>query len=176
MESQAQELRDKIKQTALKGERLYSVLCKVTEVDKANLTCDVKTADELYIFSDIKLNAVYAFESGLNVIPKNGSFVVVTFIDKNIGYVSMFSEVEEIDMKIDDLELNASKDGLEIKKGSLEVTIKEKIKIQNLKKDLDDLVTAIKAITVPTGVGPSGTPVNAVQFDAFKTNYSQYLE
>ncbi len=31
---------------------------------------------------------------------------------------------------------------------------------------LSDLLTAIKALTVPTAVGPSGTPLNAVQFEA----------
>jgi phage gp45-like len=29
----------------------------------------------------------------------------------------------------------------------------------------DSLIAAIKALTVPTAMGPSGTPINAVQFD-----------
>lgn len=39
---------------------------------------------------------------------------------------------------------------------------------------LGDLIDAINAITVPTGVGPSGVPVNAAQFSAIKARLVEF--
>ncbi len=44
-----------------------------------------------------------------------------------------------------------------------------------LKSILDDLVTAVLAITVPTAMGPSGTPNNAVQFQQVKARFQSFL-
>ena len=44
-----------------------------------------------------------------------------------------------------------------------------------LKTKLEELIDAIKAITVPTPAGPSGTPNNFVDFDAIKTDLSCIL-
>lgn len=44
-----------------------------------------------------------------------------------------------------------------------------------LKTKLEELIDAIKAITVPTPAGPSGTPNNAVQFDTIKGDLSCIL-
>jgi len=40
---------------------------------------------------------------------------------------------------------------------------------------LGELIDAINSISVPTGVGPSGPPVNAAQFAAIKTKLGQML-
>jgi hypothetical protein len=44
-----------------------------------------------------------------------------------------------------------------------------------LKDILSDLIDAIGALTVPTGVGPSGLPINKTQFDAIKTRLDNIL-
>jgi len=44
-----------------------------------------------------------------------------------------------------------------------------------LKGLLEDLIAAIKAMTVPTPAGPSGTAINAPQFDAVKNQLSTML-
>ena len=44
-----------------------------------------------------------------------------------------------------------------------------------LKSTLEDLISAIKTITVPTAMGPSGTPINFAQFDAINTTLSSIL-
>jgi len=44
-----------------------------------------------------------------------------------------------------------------------------------LKGLLEELIDAINAMTVPTGVGPSGTPINAVSFTAVKTKLNTAL-
>lgn len=45
-----------------------------------------------------------------------------------------------------------------------------------LKKTLDDLLTAIQKLTVTTGVGPSGPPVNIADFQKVQQDLSNYLE
>lgn len=44
-----------------------------------------------------------------------------------------------------------------------------------LKGLLDELVEAILKLTVPTGVGPSGTPINSAEFNAVKAKFEQFL-
>lgn len=45
----------------------------------------------------------------------------------------------------------------------------------NLKGLLEELIDAIKAMTVPTPVGPSGTAINFAQFDAVKNRLREML-
>ena len=45
-----------------------------------------------------------------------------------------------------------------------------------LKKTLDDLITAIRELTVTTGVGPSGPPVNMADFVKIQQDLNNYLE
>ena len=40
---------------------------------------------------------------------------------------------------------------------------------------IEELLSAIKALTVPTGTGPSGTPINFAQFDAVKNKLKNIL-
>lgn len=44
-----------------------------------------------------------------------------------------------------------------------------------LKGLLDELIDAINALTVPTGMGPSGTPINAAQFQGIKARWRNFL-
>jgi len=59
---------------------------------------------------------------------------------------------------------------------SLGVSSPEPVPGGNTLKDLlGQLIDAIKAITVPTAVGPSGVPINAAAFDAVKNQLSTML-
>lgn len=44
-----------------------------------------------------------------------------------------------------------------------------------LKGLLDELIDALAAMTVPTGTGPSGTPINIAQFQSIKARWQQFL-
>ena len=44
-----------------------------------------------------------------------------------------------------------------------------------LKALIEDLITAIKAITVPTGTGPSGPPINSAQFESVSLKLKNML-
>jgi hypothetical protein len=62
---------------------------------------------------------------------------------------------------------------IHIKAGS--IAIEKTVLGETLKAKLEALIDAINAITVPTGVGPSGTPINAASFTTIKGQLSQIL-
>mgnify|MGYP000569035403 CR=1 FL=1 len=73
-----------------------SFLATVKSVDKENRLCDVQPLEGAELF-DVKICAVQLKQTnGFWLIPKKNSQVVVTMIGANAGFVSMFSEVEEI--------------------------------------------------------------------------------
>lgn len=75
--------------------------------------------------------------------------------------------------------INISADGefyVDAKKHYIGAKAEEPIMFgKKTKSWLKELLTAIKAITVPTGTGPSGTPVNMAQFDTLAQKLDQLL-
>lgn len=59
----------------------------------------------------------------------------------------------------------------EIRLGSVGSVDKTAVRAEDLIDLLGDIIDQIKLITVPTGVGPSGTPVNFAAFDALKQKF-----
>lgn len=90
-------LKKTIKELAGNGNsEVESFLAKVTEVDKEKRLCDVEPLEGAELF-DVKICAVQLKQTnGFWIVPKVGSQVVVTMLGQNAGFVSMFSEVEEI--------------------------------------------------------------------------------
>jgi hypothetical protein len=60
--------------------------------------------------------------------------------------------------------IDLTKDGIKIHKGG-----------DSLKKSIDDLYAEIKLITVPTPLGPSGTPINQAKFDQLLQSVNKFL-
>lgn len=140
-------------------------LAKVKNVN--GQTCTI-TIGELEI-SDVRLRSVVNNDTtGMLLTPKEGSFVMVTDLSngkKSDWAVVMYSELEKIETKIGQMEISLSGEKISVKKGSI-----------NLFDLLDGLLTQILALTVPTGTGPSGTPVNASEFTQIKTKLGQIME
>lgn len=65
----------------------------------------------------------------------------------------------------DQATVKISTGGLTFKKGS-----------SGIKKTLTELITALEQLTVTTGVGPSGFPINIAQFTKIKQELNTYLE
>ena len=117
------------------------------------------------------------------IIPAVGSTVLVGRIGgSNELYIAMFSQIDKvlltigddfvleigsqgIGIKADTTTIQASTGGLTFSRGS-----------SSLKKTLTDLCDALGALTVPTGTGPSGVPINKAQFDLIKQGLNDYLE
>lgn len=155
----------------------------VKSVDPDKRTCVVVDGEEME-YDDVLLYAV-ANEGlkGWVLIPKADSTVLVGRIGgSNELYVAMFSEVDAalltvgdtveaaiddkgLTLKADTTTLNATDKGLTLARGSA-----------GLKKTISDLCDALAKLTVTTGVGPSGIPINAADFIQIKKELDNYLE
>lgn len=119
--------------------------------------------------SDVRLRAVVNDKDDkLLITPAIGSHVLVADLSngnfRDLAVLT-YSEPEKIETKIGQMEVTLSGEKISIKKGSI-----------NLFDLLDGLITQILALTVPTGTGPSGTPVNASEFTQIKTKLGQIME
>jgi len=78
-----------------------SMLCTVVSIDD-DVTCTVKSVKSDIEYENIKLNANINEDKGIYLFPKKDSYVIVTFTDRVNGFVSMFSDIERVALKIDD--------------------------------------------------------------------------
>lgn len=143
----AESLRELIQRIAREGlpEELYSVAGTVGNVNTTDKTCDVTPAKGDAEIKGVRFMSVLGGDNGFVQVPADGSQVIVTFLNKYTGFISQYGEIQ----------------------GYIMETANE-----SLKTILQDILTAINQITVTTPQGPSGTPVNAVDF----TNISQRIE
>lgn len=171
----------------------------VTQVDEEEFTCQIRRDDAVDYF-DVRLRALINPDlQGIALIPKLQSVVLVCRIgNSNELFVCQYTEIDKIVFTGGDASLTFDQDKLELSKGeklsilldadSLTIradkaTIRATAKgltfakgSSGLKKTLDDLLKAIGKLTVTTGVGPSGPPINISDFMQIQTDLSNYLE
>jgi hypothetical protein len=161
-----------------------SVLTEGTifSVDATKFTCVVLMGDNNTKISGVPLKVLIGSQASIIEIPKVGTDCLLRFKDNNIQRPQLES-VHEIDKYLWVLEGNTltfdingfiltsdtssitmTKDGVKLIKGS-----------SGLKKTLKDLIDAINALTVPTGTGPSGLPINSATFTNIKKDLDNYL-
>jgi hypothetical protein len=135
--------------------------CKVESVD--GIYCDVVPVDtDLAPIKQVRLNAN---KEGLVITPKVGSIILVVMITENDGFVGMFSEVEKVKF----IDINGFEYSIE--NGKLSVKNKD----YSLRKAFDDIIAAIGKLTVTTGVGPSGFPINIAEFNKVGQNLDKLI-
>lgn len=197
MGKRAEEIRRKLMEMTGGDQQVF--LASVKDVNEDEFTCTVETSTEIQ-YVDVRLRSVIdPDKQGFCFIPKIDSLVLVGRIgNSNELYVAMFSEVDKVLLSSGSLELTVDPDKVELKKGDkISVVIQDdQVMItadqstlkqtasgftmtrsgEGLKKVLTDLITAITQLTVPTGVGPSGIPINAAAFNAIKTRLGNFLE
>jgi hypothetical protein len=164
--------------------------------NESGLTC-VPEIDSLVwvFFYDKELNKKLYYIADVNL----ANFGASNLFDDNIkssitGFTSAYPDVKNLHLKNginiaissndDNPEIAVyhpqgsyifiNKDGeIQIKAGT--VALEKSILGETLKAKLEALIDAINAITVPTGVGPSGTPINAATFTTLKSQLTQIL-
>lgn len=95
------EVKEAIKKLADKNESVYSIKCTVTSVNLTKKTCYCEPIDEGQAdIADVKLIADSS-KNGFMVIPKMGSVVFVSMTSNQTGYLSMWSEVDSIEINGD---------------------------------------------------------------------------
>ncbi len=180
MSERTEAIRRKLQEMFAGNEQVFPATVK--EVNEDEFTCSVLFDDELE-YTDVRLRSVIdSGKQGFCFIPKVGSMVMVGRIASSEQlFVVMFSEIDKVLFTSGSLEVVVDADKIELKKGEaiLRQTEAGFTMIRSgegLKKILTDLITAISQLTVPTGVGPSGVPINAAVFNAIKTRLGNFLE
>lgn len=130
------EIKDSIRKLATPNHSAYSVVCTVDSVDVGDLTCYCIPINGDADLVGVRLMA--DVQSGFLLTPKVGSIVVVAFLTDSSSYVSMVSQVSEV-------QLNGKNfDGL--------------VKINELTAKLNQLKTEITAqlALIATGISAGG--------------------
>lgn len=154
---------------------------EVAAVNESARTCTI-------VMEDIPYDNVllYAVENtglrGLVILPKVGSKVLVERMANDRYLVTMFSEVDKVILTVEDettVTVDTGNCFLQVGESSVRVTGKGLTLVKGsagLKKTLEELLDAIMKLTVPTGVGPSGMPINTADFLKIKQGLNDYLE
>lgn len=152
---------------------------KVTAINNDD-TVSVEFGDGSTV-DDVRLKAVVKSGNKFILVPKVGSTVQVASLEGSSEYVVIATdEITDVKLKVDNVTMELRAEGLFFENGTDKFHIDGGFLIEkngdSLKKVLDDLFTAIKAITVPTNVGPSGTPINFAVFEAIKVRAGNLLK
>jgi hypothetical protein len=118
MISEYDDIKKNIKEIALSGEKIHSLLCYVDEVDEVNFTCNVSTADGLSVYEKVRLKEItdtIQKKAGAYLIPVQDSRVIIDLIGAGQAYVTMVSEVLKVVTVIKEVEFNISATGLNLK-------------------------------------------------------------
>ena len=135
-----QNIGDLIKQLAANSEEVYSLPCKVVSIDSDNL------AELEPLNGDPNLLAVRLIagesETPLLITPVIGSAVIATFLSRNTAFISLYSEIESVEIRGGDL-------------GGL-IKIEEAVsKFNRLENKVNDLITKFNSHTHLYAPGPS---------------------
>lgn len=125
----------------------YSVLAKITSVDKTNNTIECEPLDGSADFVEVRLQAQEGH--GLVLYPVVGSDVVVSFFSKDDAFVSMVGVVEKLTIQSEN---------------------------ESLKDLLSDLIDQIANLKVTTNQGPSIEVINKAQLLAIKNRLPNLFE
>lgn len=174
-------IREILNEIVKNRDEIYSIVAKVTEVDEDTRTVDVEPLNGDAEIFGVRLQADQESESGVVIIPKVETNVVVTFLNKSTGFVSLVTEVDkihvtsetEITIDCDDITINGGdNDGMVIV-GEL-VT-----KLNNIENWISQFATVWSShvhtdpISGSTGttVSPAPTPpTSTMQSDLENTN------
>ncbi len=136
-------------------EPFATFVAKVTKVDGAKCTVQ-RLFDDMEI-EDVRLNCSTTENEGVVIVPKRDSMVLITSIDGRYWFVSQCSEVEKITIDATDkIVFNGGQN-------------KGLVKIEELTKKLNELVTTFNEHTHPVPNGTSSeTTQQAKPFDQSK--------
>ena len=131
-------------------ERGFGIPCTVLSYDEDSKTIDCEPIDGSADFLTVKLQAEVS--SGVLIVPKVGSFIILEQTSNDSAYVSLFGEVDEIIL------MDGENGGL--------VKVSELVdKMNNIENKLNTLLSTFNTHVhtgVTTGAGSSGTTPSIV--------------
>lgn len=132
-----------IKALARQGANIEAQLCTVTAVDAAARTVDCEPLDESAPLLGVNLQANQGLTSGMVLIPKVGSYVIVALMNDGVnGCVIATEEVERMELVIGETRMEVTEDGIVLNGGELGGLVKVEAltsRINNIETDLNTL-------------------------------------
>jgi hypothetical protein len=98
-------IRDIIKELLKDNEEFYSLIATVSEVNIDKRVCKVQPVNGDAAIFNVRLQSKVSSEIGLILFPVEGSEVTVTFLSKELAFISQTSEIENIKLNIGDFSL-----------------------------------------------------------------------
>ena len=148
--------------TKEKAAELYSVVGTVDRVDQAERSVVVTPIDGGAKIYGVRLNAVFGGDKGLAMIPAEGSFVVVTFLNPLTGFVSICSDLDRVEIDCEDVVFNkGTNEGLVIVGALVDKINQLEEKVNQLQSDYKTHVHTdpISGTTGKLLVPFTGTPI-----------------
>ena len=144
-----------------KQAQLRFAVCKSVDWNEKTMSA-VGVSDEVP-YEGVQLGFGY-----VDVKPKPETVCLIGILEGKevLTFLINAEDVELTEINIGKLKVEASEDGL----------LSVKNDAYSLQKAFEDLIKAIKVLTVTTGTGPSGTPINFAQFDLITTNLKNLLK
>jgi len=150
----------------LKGRGISTFSADVVSVDKSEGTCVINDGDLEY--TDVQLSAIVdGNKKQMFVFPKVGSSVLVSPIEEDIHrlYIEVYSEIESLDIKIENVNFQMDKKGFLLQKEN-----------ETLKKLMVDFVTACRNMVFQTNSGITIELLTDLEFEAIETRFKQFLK
>ena len=159
--SNARDIRESIKVLA-NSQAVRIEAAEVVSADARN-GCTVELLDSGLRVHNVRLRATNTADTGLITVPAEGSQVLIAKADRRSFWIILLeTELEQLSLKIGNTEAVIDADGYKLERSG-----------ENLIALLDELLTAIQQLTVTTGVGPSGVPINLSAFIDLQTRLSK---
>ncbi|KAA6327236.1 hypothetical protein EZS27_023761 [termite gut metagenome] len=148
----------------------------IPKIESTVLVCRIDSSNELFVCQYTEIDKVIFTGNDLelkidtdNIDIKKGEKISIHVDAGKLEIVNdktkITQEAEALTLVSDQAAIKITTGGLTLKKGG-----------SGLKNTLNDLLTAIQKLTVPTGVGPSGPPINLADFTKVQQDLSNYME
>jgi hypothetical protein len=148
----------------------------IPKAESTVLVCRIGKSNELFVCQFTEIEKIMFTDNDLEVEIdldkvdiKKGEKISIHLDAQKIEVTNdktkITQEAGALSLVCDQATVKIATSGLTLKKGG-----------SGLKKTLNDMLTAIAQLTVPTGVGPSGPPVNVAQFKSIQQELPNYME
>lgn len=174
------ELKQALRRITANHDEVYSLVCKVIEVDEGKRVVSVEPLNGDAVLYDIRLQAEESASVGIVAIPTKGSWVLVNFLSKETGYVAKCSQVDKIIWTVEGQELEFTKSGMKLMSEQAKFTEE----VEKLLVTLGALIDTLMQFQLSTNMGPTIAVMPQViqaltqhktDFEGVKTNLKTML-
>lgn len=153
----------------------------VDSVDENTLMCICTPINGLNNAEGLNVRMLPEVCDGVLSIPAVGSTVTVIYGDVLEPIIVAYGEISMHRIIVGDTEVTLTDGDLLIEQGKMSIELKNgKVSIKNDKKNLLDILnnilTHVLALTVPTPSGTSGTPLNYTQFQQDQNDLKNLMQ